>query len=315
MTLEQLRIFVAVAEREHVTRAALALNLTQSAVSAAVSAIEARYATQLFNRIGRRIELTEVGRQFLVEARAVLARAGAAETALADLAGLKRGALAIAASQTVANYWLPPLMQRFRTAHPGIALSLKINNTENVAAMVYDGSADFGFVEGDVDNPALSITPVGADELVLVTSPALAPARRRPITAEDLRKMRWVFRERGSGTRAIFEAALAELGVAVSALDIVLELPSNEAVRTAVEHGAGAAALSRLAVQPALASGSLVALKLDLPKRQFFVLRHSERWVSQAEREFFAMIAPGEAAAPSGKVSVAAQRPRHKAPA
>jgi len=290
MTLEQLRIFVAVAEREHVTRAARALNLTQSAVSAAVSALEARYATQLFNRIGRRIELTQAGRQFLTEARAVLARASAAETALADLAGMKRGALAIAASQTVANYWLPPLMQRYRAAHPGIALSLKINNTEAVAAMVHDGIADFGFVEGDVDNLALSITPVGDDELVLVTSPALAPTRRRALTTSDLSKMQWVFRERGSGTRAIFEAALDDRGVSLAALDIVLELPSNEAVRTAVEAGAGAAALSRLAVLEALQSGSLVALKLDLPKRKFFALRHRERWISQAEREFFAMI-------------------------
>ena len=293
MTLEQLRIFVAVAEREHVTQAARALHLTQSAVSAAVSALESRYATQLFNRIGRRIELTQAGRLFLAEARAVLGRAAAAETALADLTGLKRGALAIAASQTVANYWLPPLMQRYRAAHPGIALSLSIGNTETVAAMVSDGIADFGFVEGDVANLALSVVPVGDDELVLVTSPALAPAKRRPLTAGELGKMRWVFRERGSGTRAIFETALSDLGVAVAELNIVLELPSNEAVRTAVEHGAGAAALSRLAVQPALAAGSLVALPLDLPKRQFFALRHNERWASHAEREFFAMIAPG----------------------
>ena len=300
MTLEQLRIFVAVAEREHVTQAAHALNLTQSAVSAAVSALEDRHQTQLFNRIGRRIELTQAGRLFLAEARGVLARAAAAETALADLAGLKRGALAIAASQTVANYWLPPLMQRFRAAHPGITLSLKINNTENVAAMVHDGTADFGFVEGEVDNPALSIVPVGDDELVLVTSPELAPARRRPPTADELGKMRWVFRERGSGTRAIFEGALAKLGVAVSALDIVLELPSNEAVRTAVENGAGAAALSHLAVMEALQTGTLVALKLDLPARKFVALRHTERWISQAEREFFAMIGHGDATARGG---------------
>lgn len=295
MTLEQLRIFVAVAEREHVTRAARDLNLTQSAVSTAVSALEGRYAIKLFNRIGRRIELTQAGRLFLMEARAVLTRAAAAETALADFAGLKQGSLAIAASQTAANYWLPPLMQRFRTAYPGIALSLRIGNTEMVAAMVYEGIADFGFVEGEVDNPALSIVPVADDELVLVTSPALAPAKRGPLTADDLSKMRWVFRERGSGTRAIFEAALANLGL--SALNIMLELPSNEAVRTAVEHGAGAAVLSRLAVEPALASGSLVALKLVLPMRQFFALRHTDRWTSQAEREFFAMILAPDAAA------------------
>jgi DNA-binding transcriptional LysR family regulator len=298
MTLEQLRIFVAVAEREHVTRAARALNLTQSAVSSAISALEARYATQLFNRIGRRIELTQAGKLFLNEARAVLARAGAAETALADLAGMRRGQLAVAASQTVANYWLPPLMLHYRATHPGIALSLRIGNTENVAAWVHDGIADFGFVEGEIDNSALSIAPVGEDELVIVTSPALASARRRPLSASELGKMRWVFRERGSGTRAIFEAALAERGVDVSMLDVVLELPSNEAVRTAVEQGAGAAALSHLAVLEALQSGTLVALKLDLPKRQFFALRHRERWISRAEREFFAMIGRGETATP-----------------
>ena len=91
MTLEQLRIFVAVAEREHVTGAARDINLTQSAVSAAIAALEARYATRLFDRVGRRIELTQAGRLFLTEARAVLARAAAAETVLMDLAGLARG--------------------------------------------------------------------------------------------------------------------------------------------------------------------------------------------------------------------------------
>src|SRR3569623_149713 len=120
LTLEQLRIFVAVAEREHVTQAARALNLTQSAVSAAVSAIESRHGVKLFDRVGRRIELTEGGRTFLTEARAVLARAAAAETVRSDLAGLKRGAVTLAASQTVASYWLPPLMARYRAAFPGI---------------------------------------------------------------------------------------------------------------------------------------------------------------------------------------------------
>ena len=126
MTLEQLRIFIAVAEYEHMTRAAADLNLTQSATSAAVAALEARYDIKLLNRIGRRIELTPAGRLFLVEARAVLARAAAAENVLADIAGLKRGSLRLAASQTVGNYWLPPLMHRYRTSYPGITLALSI---------------------------------------------------------------------------------------------------------------------------------------------------------------------------------------------
>ena len=107
MTLDQLRIFVAVAEREHMTRAAEALNQTQSATSAAIAALEERHNLRLFDRIGRRIVLTDAGRDFLSEARAVLARAAIASQRLDDLAGVKRGKLRLAASQTVANYWLP----------------------------------------------------------------------------------------------------------------------------------------------------------------------------------------------------------------
>jgi DNA-binding transcriptional LysR family regulator len=290
MTLEQLRIFVAVAEREHVTRAAADLNLTQSATSAAVAALEARYAIKLFNRVGRRIELTQTGKLFLVEARAVLARAGAAEAMLADLAGLKRGSLAIAASQTAGNYWLPPLMHRYRAAYPGITLHLTIGNTETVSAMVRDGLADLGFIEGTIDDPGLSVSPVAEDELVLVVGAELATARRHAVSAADLQALRWVFRERGSGTRSIFESALARLGLRAADLDIGLELPSNEAVRAAVEHGAGAAVLSRLVVADALEAGTLVALDLALPKRRFFALRHKERAVTQAERELYNLV-------------------------
>ena len=304
MTLEQLRIFTAVAEREHVTQAARALNLTQSAVSAAVSSLEARYGVKLFDRVGRRIELTESGRLFLAEARAVLARAAAAETVLADLAGLKRGSLSLAASQTVASYWMPPLMARYREKYPGIALSLAVGNTETVAAMVRDGTVDLGFVEGEIDEPALSAIAVADDRLVVVTRATEAPKRRTALRAADLKNMRWVFRERGSATRSIFEDALAAIGVDPDSLDIILELPSNEAVRAAVEHGAGAAALSRLAVADALAAGALTALKFDLPLRQFYAVRHRERWVSQAERELLAMAA--EKAIPT---------PLHKRPA
>ena len=101
MTLEQLRIFVAVAEREHVTRAAEALHVTQSAASAAIAALEGRHNVPLFHRVGRRIELTDAGRMFLAEARAVLAKAASAELALGEYGGLKRGNLQLVASQTI----------------------------------------------------------------------------------------------------------------------------------------------------------------------------------------------------------------------
>jgi DNA-binding transcriptional LysR family regulator len=290
MTLEQLRIFVAVAEREHVTRAAVDLNLTQSATSAAIAALEARYAIKLFNRIGRRIELTQAGRLFLVEARAVLARAATAETVLDDIAGLKRGSLRLAASQTVGNYWLPPLMHRYRASYPGVVLALTIGNTETVADTVREGVADLGFVEGPVDDQALSVTPVAEDEMVLVVSPALSRPNGLALSKADLKAMRWVFREPGSATRALFEKAMAKAGLRVSDIDMALELPSNEAVRAAVEDGAGAAVLSKLVVAASIEAGALIDLNFSLPKRQFFALHHRERSITQAERELFKLI-------------------------
>ena len=155
MTLEQLRIFVAVAERQHITRAAEALNLTQSAVSAAIAALEGRHDAKLFNRIGRGIELTEVGKAFLTEAKDVLSRVQTAELALAELNGLKRGMLCVQASQTIASFWLPRHLVVFRRAYPAIDIRLSIGNTAQVAAAIHAGTAELGFVEGEVLDPLL----------------------------------------------------------------------------------------------------------------------------------------------------------------
>jgi DNA-binding transcriptional LysR family regulator len=294
MTLEQLRIFVAVAEREHVTQAARALAITQSAASAAITALEHRYATRLFDRIGRRIALTEAGRLFLIEARAVLAQAAAAEKVLADLAGLKRGALSLAASQTVANYWLPRVIERYRVRYPGIVITQTIGNTEYVAGRVHDGLADLGFAEGAVDDPALAMTPIAEDELVLVAPRRHPWARRAPRSAEEIAAGPWVLREPGSGTRAIFEAALPGLGLAPTDLAVALEVPSNEAVRAAVEAGSGVTAISRLVVANALKAGTLAAVKLDLPRRHFFVLQHKERYATRAAQAFVELVTGGQ---------------------
>lgn len=292
MTLEQLRIFVAVAEREHLTQGARALNLTQSAVSSAIATLEARYATKLFDRIGRRIALTEAGRLFLVEARAVLARAAAAEAVLSDLSGLARGSLTLMASQTVANYWLPPLIQRFRQEHPGLAVSLAIANSETVSAAIRDGAADLGFIEGEIDDPALALTAVAEDELVIVVQAGHPWAESVPSSAE-LKRGAWILREPGSGTRAMFEAALPGLDLAAPDLSVALELPSNEAICAAVAAGAGATAISRLVAANAIAAGRLATVALPLPKRRFLALRHKERYLARAAAAFLALAQAG----------------------
>lgn len=286
MTLEQLRIFVAVAEREHVTRAAEALNLTQSTISAAVSALEARHDVALFDRVGRGIRLTEAGAVFLDEARAVLARAGAAEEALADLAGLKRGTLQLAASQTVANYWLPQRLCRFRAAYPRIDIGLTIGNTEQVRGWVLEGRAALGFVEGPVADPRLVPERVGEDRLVLVMAPDHPLARLPTVDAAALMSLTFVTREPGSGTRVMLDRLAASAGLALADLQIALELPSNEAVRAAVEAGAGAAVLSRLVADAAIRLGTLAAIALPLAPRPFFLLRHGTRRPSHTVRAF-----------------------------
>lgn len=291
MTLEQLRIFVAVAEREHVTAASRALGMTQSAVSAAVAALEERHAVKLFDRVGRGIALTGNGHAFLVEARAVLARAASAASLLDDFAGLRRGSLRLVASQTIAAYWLPPILARFRQRHPGVAVALAIGNTEQAAAWVHEGVADLGIVEGEVDDPALAHWPIGEDRLVLV---AAGPhAAGDAIDAAWLRRARWVMREPGSGTRSSLTVRLRAMGVDPAALDVALVLPSNEGVRTAVEAGAGVAALSALVVSPAVAAGILRALPFDLGRRVFFGLRHKERHRSRAVEALLDLIGAG----------------------
>lgn len=290
MTLEQLRIFAAVAETLHVTKAAQALHLTQPAASAAIAALEEEFATPLFHRIGRRIELTEAGKLFRDEAKAVLQRAREAETALAELAGLQQGALALHASLTVAAYWLPPRLYRFREQHPGIALKIAIANTAEVAQAVLSGAADLGFIEGDVEDERLRRQTVAEDELVLVVGAFHPWAQRVEIAPEELHETRWVLRESGSGTRSEFEAALRRFKIEPGRLSIALELPSNEAVCNAVEAGAGATVVSRLVAANGLRSGALRTVDLPLPKRRFEVLRHAERFQSKAAAAFLALL-------------------------
>jgi DNA-binding transcriptional LysR family regulator len=289
MTLEQLRIFAMVAECEHMTRAAEVLRLSQSAVSGAIQALEARHGVSLFHRVGRRIELTPDGRLFLQEARSVLRAATAAELSLMELRGLKRGAISIHASQTTAAYWLPQRLARFRAAHPQIDIKLAIGNTEQVARAVSSGEAEIGFVEGSITQTELVTEQVDVDQLMIVVGPKHPWAKLSKLKASQISQTKWVLRERGSGTRSVFEKALVSRGISTEQLDVTLELPSNEAVRTAVEAGAGATAISQLVVKSALLSKHLYVVPFMSLERPFVLLKHPDRSQSKAAQAFLAM--------------------------
>jgi DNA-binding transcriptional LysR family regulator len=282
MTLDQLKVFLAVAERQHVTQASRDLNLAQSAVSHAISALEEEFRVKLFDRVGRRIELTAAGQLLLEEARGVLARAATARLKMTELSDVRRGTLHIHASQTIASYWLPRYLMVYRRDYPLVDVQMAIGNTDDVARALTDGTAELGFVEGMIEDAVIVAHQVARDQLVLVVSADHAWAKRRDITPADFRETEWVIREVGSGTRAQFEAVLEGNGLHLSDLTVALELPSNEAVRAAVESGLAATVISASVAAPSIEAGLLVHVPLALPERSFLVARHKERSLSRS---------------------------------
>jgi DNA-binding transcriptional LysR family regulator len=288
MTLDQLRIFIEVAECGHVTRAAGVLGMSQSAASAAIATLEAYYQVKLFDRVGRGIQLTEIGRIFLPEARAVLDRASMARSVLQDLAGSPAGPVAIAASQTIATYWLPRRLAAFHAANRGVRLNVEIHNTKEVEEAVVEGKANIGLVEGPTQHPALIRKRIDHDQMVLVVASNL-PSLPVDVSGRlDLRAVTWVIREAGSGTRRALEDLAAREGLSLDELNIFLVLPSNEAVREAIEAGAGATIISRHVVASAIAVGELIEIPIELPQREYALVLHRDRHATLAQEALVA---------------------------
>ncbi|MGI9374465.1 MAG: LysR substrate-binding domain-containing protein [Hyphomicrobiales bacterium] len=283
MTLDQLKIFAEVAERGHMTQAAEALGLSQSTVSSAIATLEGNYEIRLFDRVGRRIRLTENGKIFLREARAVLNQATMAKSILQNLAG-HPGPVAIGASQTIAAHWLPRRLATFHAANPQVRLNVVIGNTQDIEQAVVEGKVSVGLVEGPTKHSSLLRRHIDSDRFVLVVA-ADHPA---PVSASghlDLRAVNWVIREDGSGTRHGLEDLASLEGLSLDDLSISLVLPANEAVREAIEAGAGATVISRHVVASAIEEGRLREIPIDLPKREYALVLHRERHMTVAERD------------------------------
>jgi DNA-binding transcriptional LysR family regulator len=285
MTLDQLQIFIAVAEREHVTRAADALGLAPPSVSAAVASLEREFGTKLFHRVGRGIVVTEGGKLLLDEARALVSRAEAVKLAMREFTGLSRGRLAIKASQTIASHFLPPRLVEFHQAYPGVALAVSVGNSAEVVDAIIRGDVELGFVEGPEEeqrDPRLAAELIAWDELVMVVSADYPWAKKAKLSVDDLTAGKWVLREDGSGTRAAFVKALDALGISSGDLNIVIELPSNEAVLAAVLAGAGATILSASVCADAIKARTLKRLPVSIAPRAFYALQHGDRYRSRA---------------------------------
>ena len=302
MTLDELAMFVAVAEREHVTRASEALNLTQSGVSAAIARLERELGVKLFDRIGRNIALTEGGRLFLQEARAILARVDSATLVMREVSQLRQGRISIRASQTIASHFLPPRLVEFHRLYPGVELSVSIGNSAQVAQAVLSGDVELGLIEGpkdDVVDRRLAVELIAEDQMALVVGADHPWAGRRRLSQKDLVAVAWAAREDGSGTRAIFHRALAKLGVPRPEQRVAIELPSNEAVLTAVVAGVGPAIMSESVCASALAAGKLKRMPVALDSRPFFAVQHVDRYRSRAVTALLGMLKTGAPVQPS----------------
>jgi DNA-binding transcriptional LysR family regulator len=244
VTLDQLRVFVAVAVRQHVTHAAQALNVAQSAASNAIASLEARHKTKLFNRIGRHIELADAGQAFFEGGTRRPCCRRRCRTCAHGFRRFEARRASVQASHTVANYWSPRHLAIFRRAYLEIEVRMSIGNTAQVAIAVERRAVELGFVEAAIHTEQVNSITVARDQVIVVANPEHGVVKRKSIAPRDLLDVEWVLRERGSGTRAVFEDALVQSGLDVHTLRVAMELPSNEAVRAAVESGLGVTAIS-----------------------------------------------------------------------
>ncbi len=302
-TLDQLRIVRAIAECGSFRKAADRLFISQPAVSLQVQNLERLLAATLFDRGGRKVVPTEVGRLLVEYSCRILDLSEEACRAVADVKSLQRGSLALGASQTVGTYMMPYLIGEFRLANPQITVRLQVQSTRRIAHDVVDGSLDLAIVGGDIPDElrqSLEIQTYAQDEFVLVTAPvdsvqfqtSVLQKVNRVLQAEDLYALPLITLNPQSNTRRVIDTALVGHGINPSRFRVEMELNSLEAIKNSVYAGLGVAFLSLTAVGADLARGALVHLPIqDLQvKRQLLLIHCPERYQSQAAQRFRAQL-------------------------
>lgn len=298
MNLHQLRIFTTVARLGSYSRAAGELRISQPSVSIQVADLERSLGVDLFEKLGKRIYLTEAGRVLDEYARRMLDLAEDAQTALEDIKGLHRGRLMVGATATPGTYLVPRVIALFQERYPQVAVELEISNTKRIQERLLHNELDLGVVGWDVSAQDLLVEPFLDDELVLVAPPSHPLAAAGIAHAKGLRDHRLILRERGSGTREALDAALREAGVAITPS---MELGTSEAVKEAVAAGLGVTIISRFAVAGEVGTGRLVIVPMpDLAvRRRFSIVTHRDKRPGQALRTFREMLRSSVAAVAS----------------
>jgi len=288
ITLRQLEIFIAVAETAQVTKASKKLFVTQSAVSMALAELENQLGGSLFDRHGRSLLLNERGRYLLPLSKEILCQVGNVENIMSEKNDTLSGQINVVASTTIGDYILPYLIGAFKRMHPQVHINMLVHHTRYAESLVLDGKVEVGFVEGHVNNPDTVKRLWFEDELVVVAGPTDPLAHKSLFDVKnDFTNTRWIMREEGSGTVAIFREKMKDY---LDQINVIMEMGHPEAIKKAVESGVGLACLSSLTVCREVEHGWLKTLQFDGVdmKRKLQVISRKNLKMNDTLAEFLA---------------------------
>ncbi|NEQ97825.1 MAG: LysR family transcriptional regulator [Cyanothece sp. SIO2G6] len=296
-TLDQLRILRAISAEGSFKRAADSLYVSQPAVSLQVQNLERQLDVPLFDRGGRRAQLTEAGHLLLEYGDRILSLCQETCRAIEDLQNLQGGTLIVGASQTTGTYLLPRMIGRFRQQYPDVAVQLHVHSTRRTAWSVANGQIDLAIIGGEVPpelQDSLEIIPYAEDELALIL-PAFHPlARLMTVQKDDLYKLQFIALDSQSTIRKVIDQVLTRSGIETRRLKIEMELNSIEAIKNAVQSGLGASFVSISAIEKELQMGVLHRAKIDgvVVNRTLAVIINPSRYRSKAAEAFMQEVLP-----------------------
>ncbi|WP_145331924.1 selenium metabolism-associated LysR family transcriptional regulator [Paenibacillus xylanexedens] len=274
MNFHQLHIFYTVAEKGSFSAAAQALHMTQPAVTMQIQSLEDYFGTKLLHRSTKKIELSEAGRTLLPHAKRSVELVRQTDEAMSAFTQKLQGRLQLGASLTIGEYVLPRMLGPFAKQYPDISIVMKVMNTTQIMDEILKHQLNFGLIEAPVNHPDMIVEPVMQDELKLIVPAGHDLAGRGKVNLEEVMNYPFVLREEGSGTRQVMEGQLQKKKIDPSDMNVVMELGSTGAVKSAVEAGVGITMLSPSSVQHELALGlvHIVDIRGLEFKRQFYAI-------------------------------------------
>lgn len=270
----RLKVFFTVANRLSFTKAAKELFITQPAISKHIQELEEEYKIKFFERNGSKISLTNAGELLLKHTKNIFEVYREIDFDMSALINQQRGLLRLGASTTISQYIIPPLLARFHQKLQEIKVNLLNGNTEQIENALLNKEIEIGIVEGQSKNQSIKYTEFLKDELVLVCNSENPLQHKERINQEDLKSMRFVMREQGSGTLEVIDYALKTFDVNLSNLTIEMQLGSTESIKSYLMNSNCVAFISIHAIEKELKNKDLVILDIDnlIIERFFYII-------------------------------------------